>query len=78
MEINNRKWNLIRQFFDGSKKYFVIAVAASLATTVLNAMTPQIFRFSIDSVLGGSSYAYLSEHLWVLSLLLVAVAVLSG
>lgn len=56
----------------------MIAVAASLATTVLNAMTPQIFRFSIDSVLGGSSYAYLSEHLWVLSLLLVAVAVLSG
>lgn len=56
----------------------MIAVAASLATTVLNALTPQIFRFSIDSVLGGSSYAYLSEHLWVLSLLLVAVAVLSG
>ena len=49
-----------------------------MATTVLNALTPQIFRFSIDSVLGGSSYAYLSEHLWVLSLLLVAVAVLSG
>lgn len=51
---------------------------ASLATTVLNSLTPQIFRFSIDSVLGGSKYAYLSDHLWILALLLVGVAVLSG
>lgn len=39
---------------------------------------PQIFRFSIDSVLGGDEYVYLSEHLWILALLLVAVAALSG
>ena len=78
IEIKYRKWGLIRRFFVGSKRYFVIAVAASLATTVLNALTPQIFRFSIDSVLGGSKYAYLAEHLWILALLLVGVAVLSG
>lgn len=76
--IKYRKWDLIRQFFDGSKRYFVIAVAASLVTTVLNALTPQIFRFSIDSVLGGSKYVYLAEHLWILALLLVSVAILSG
>ncbi len=69
---------MIRQFFDGSKKYFAIAVLASLTATVLNALTPQIFRFSIDSVLGGGKYEYLSEHLWILALLLIAVAVLSG
>ena len=78
MKIKNRKWNLIRQFFDGSKRYFTVAVLASLTTTVLNALTPQIFRFSIDSVLGGDQYEYLSEHLWILALLLVAVAALSG
>lgn len=78
VEIKYRKLNLIRRFFDGSKGYFAAAVAASLAATVLNALTPQIFRFSIDSVLGGSKYVYLSEHLWILSLLLIAVAVLSG
>lgn len=78
MKIKNRKWNLIRQFFDGSKRYFTVAVLASLMTTVLNALTPQIFRFSIDSVLGGDQYEYLSEHLWILALLLVAVAALSG
>ena len=73
-----RKRNLVRRFFDGSKGYFAAAAAASLATTVLNALTPQIFRFSIDSVLGSDQYGYLADHLWILSLLLIAVAVLSG
>ena len=73
-----RKLNLTGRFFDGSKIYFAVAVGASLATTALNALTPQIFRFSIDSVLGGEKYIYLSGHLWVLSLLLIGVAVLSG
>lgn len=74
----NRKLDLIRRFSKGSKKYFAIAVAASFITTVLNALTPQIFRFSIDSVLGGDEYPYLSEHLWILALFLIAVSVLSG
>ncbi|GFI42795.1 putative multidrug export ATP-binding/permease protein [Lachnospiraceae bacterium] len=56
----------------------MIAIAASLITTVLNSLSPQIFRFSIDSVLTGTKYTYLSEHLWLLAVLLVAVAVLSG
>ena len=73
-----RKLNLTRRFFDGSKGYFAAAVAASLAATVLNALTPQIFRFSVDSVLGGGKYTYLADHLWILSLLLIAVAALSG
>ena len=78
IDIKYRKWNLIRQFFVGSKKYFAIAVAASLVTTALNALTPQIFRFSIDSVLDGTQYGYLSGRLWILAVLLVAVAALSG
>lgn len=78
MNIKYRKLNLILRFFDGSKGYFAIAMAASLATTILNALTPQIFRFSIDSVLGSSKFRYLSEHLWILALLLVTAAVFSG
>lgn len=78
MKINDRKRNLIIRFFDGSKGYFAAALAASLAATVLNALMPQIFRFSIDSVLGGSDFAYLSEHLWILALLLIGVTALSG
>lgn len=78
MNNKNRKRNLIRRFFSGSKRYFAAAVLASLMTTGLNALTPQIFRFSIDSVLGGEKYMYLSENLWILAFLLVAVALLSG
>lgn len=78
MDTKSRKINLILRYFRGSKRYFLCAVAASLATTALNAVTPQIFRFSIDEVLGGSGYPYLREHLWVLALMVVGVAALSG
>lgn len=46
--------------------------------TVLNSLTPQIFRFTIDEVLGGNGYPYLSKHLWVIALVLIAVELLSG
>ncbi len=78
MKEKNRKLRLILRFFKGSKKYFVVAVLASLATTIFNALTPQIFRFSIDEVLKGDNHVFLSEHLWILSAILIGVAVLSG
>ena len=75
---NNRKVQLIFQFLQGSKGYFAVAVAASLISTVLNALTPQIFRFSIDKVLSGNGGSHPAENLWVLALMIVAVAVASG
>lgn len=66
------------QFFTGAKKYFVLAIIASFVTTALNSLTPQIFRFTIDSVLGDGRYPYLSEHLWIMALVLIGTAVLSG
>ncbi|MCI8465568.1 MAG: ABC transporter ATP-binding protein [Lachnospiraceae bacterium] len=74
----NRKTELILRYFQGSKRYFVCAVAASFAATALNAITPQIFRFGIDKVLGGSGYTYLEKNLWILAFSIIAVAVLSG
>uniref|UniRef100_UPI0036F1F33B ABC transporter ATP-binding protein n=1 Tax=Enterocloster aldenensis TaxID=358742 RepID=UPI0036F1F33B len=73
-----RKVRLIVKFLQGSKGYFAAAVAASLASTVLNALTPQIFRFSIDEVLGGKGGSRLPVSLWALALMIVAVAVASG
>lgn len=58
--------------------YFVTAVIASLFMTLLNSLTPQIFRFTIDSVLGSDAYPYLSDHLWIMGIGIVATAILSG
>ena len=74
----NRKLQLITRFFTGAKKYFVTAVIASLFMTLLNSLTPQIFRFTIDSVLGSEEYPYLAEHLWIMALMLIGTALLSG
>lgn len=78
MKEGHRKYKMIARFFTGAKRYFIIAVAASFLTTALNSLTPQIFRFTIDSVLGDGRYPYLAEHLWVMALVLAGIAVLSG
>ena len=77
-KLMKRKIQLILRYFKGAKRYFLAAVLASLITTVFNALTPQIFRFTIDSVLEGSDYPYLAEHLWIMALILVGVALFSG
>ena len=74
----NKKIHLILRFFKGAKKYFITAVIASLLTTLLNSLTPQIFRFTIDSVLGSEEYPYLADHLWIMALALIVTALLSG
>jgi len=73
-----RKIKLILRFFEGAKKYFITAAFASLMMTVLNSLTPQIFRFSIDHVLGSEEYPFLKDNLWVMALLIIATALLSG
>lgn len=75
---NVRKVQLIFKYLHGSKAYFTAAVAASLISTVLNALTPQIFRYSIDEVLSGKTGGRLSDNLWLLALMIVVVAVASG
>ncbi len=72
------KIQLILSYFKGAKRYFMAAVIASLITTVFIALTPQIFRFTIDYLLEGNDYPYLAEHLWIMALILVGVALFSG
>ncbi len=78
MNKKNRKLQLIARFFTGAKRYFVTAVIASLCMTGLNSLTPQIFRFTIDEILGTDAYPHLAENLWIMGILLVSVSVLSG
>ena len=74
----HRRLQLISRFFVGARGAFAAAVAAAFLTTALNSLTPQIFRFTIDSVLGGNKYPYLSRHLWIMGLILAGVALISG
>lgn len=74
----HRRLQLTSRFFVGARGAFAAAVAAAFLTTALNSLTPQIFRFTIDSVLGGNAYPYLSSHLWIMGLILAGVALLSG
>ncbi len=74
----HRKLPLILRYFHGSKRYFLCAIAASFLTTTLNTITPQIFRFSIDKVLGSQSYPYLRDNLWILAFAIILVSILSG
>ena len=73
-----RKIKLITRFFKGAKLYFVTAIFASLMMTLLNSLTPQIFKFTIDSVLGSEEYPFLKENLWVMAALIIATALFSG
>ena len=85
---------LMRRFAKGSVRYFLGAIFASLCLTVLNACSPQVFRFTIDSVLGQEPSAlpgpfnalieqmggteYLRGHLWVIAMTIILIALLAG
>ncbi|MBQ4472900.1 MAG: ABC transporter ATP-binding protein [Lachnospiraceae bacterium] len=87
-------WRLMRRFSRGSVGYFLGAVLASLCLTILNACSPQVFRYTIDSVLGDAASAlpdwanrlaeaaggpaYLREHLWILAGVIILIALLAG
>ncbi len=84
----------MRRFSRGSMGYFLGAVFASLCLTILNACSPQVFRYTIDSVLGDAvsalpdwanrlaeavgGPAYLREHLWILAGVIILIALLAG
>lgn len=73
-----RKLKLTQRFFKGASTYFIIAVFASLMMTILNSLKPQIFKFTIDSVLGSEAYPFIKENLWAMALLIIVTALLSG
>ncbi len=72
------RFSLILRFSREAKTYFIIVLAASFVSTVLNALIPKIFSFTIDEVLAPGGLPYLKEHLWILSLLVVGIALANG
>lgn len=82
---------LLWQFLKGAKRYFLVTILAAGVTALADMIQPQIIRAAIDCALGGKEgdfpgfvmeaveaiggFAYLGQHLWIMALAIVVVAV---
>ena len=85
------KLSLLWQFLKGAKRYFLAAVLAAGVTALADMLQPQIIRAAVDCALGGKEgnfpafvmnavnsiggFPYLGQHLWIMALAILAVAV---
>lgn len=73
----NGKIQLILRFSKGTRGCFIIILLASLASTLLNSLIPRIFGFTIDRVLVEDGIPYLKEHIWLISLEVIGIALVN-
>lgn len=85
------KLQLIFHFLHGCKRYFALGIACAIGVTLTDLLSPQIIRFTVDSVLGTEPISlpspaaalveriggvpYLREHLGLIAVAVVAVSV---
>ena len=83
--------SLLWQFLKGAKRYFLVTVLAAGVTALADMLQPQIIRAAVDCALGGKEgdfpdfvmdavnsiggFGYLGQHLWIMALAILAVAV---
>ena len=82
---------LLWQFLKGAKRYFLVTVLAAAVTALADMLQPQIIRAAVDCALGGKEgdfpafvmdavdsiggFGYLGQHLWIMALAILVVAV---
>ena len=87
------KVSLVFKFLYGSKRYFLISIAAALCVTGVDMLSPQLIRTTVDGILGENALqlpgflvdlveriggvGYLRERLWLIGGLLILLALLS-
>ena len=87
---NREKMALLWRFLKGSKRFFLVTVLAACVTALADMIQPQIIRAAVDCAIGGKEadfpaavmslvdrlggFAYLGEHLWIMALAVIAVA----
>ena len=83
--------SLLWQFLKGANRYFLVTVLAASVTALADMLQPQIIRAAVDCALGGKEgdfpvfvmdavnsiggFSYLGQHLWIMALAILAVAV---
>ena len=89
----NSNPKLIMYFLRGSKRFFVASIISSLLVTTFELINPRIIAYTVDTVIGESEKSfpaflqekidaiggpdYIRTHLYLIALLIVAVAVLA-
>ena len=82
------KLELLWQFLNGSKKYFLFSVLAASVTALADMINPQIIRAAVDCAIGGNEgdfpafvmdfvnsiggFAYLGQHLWIMAMAIMS------
>ena len=84
------KFSLLWQFLQGTKLYFLITILSAGLIAFADMLHPQIVRAAVDCAIGGKEadfppfvmdlvdriggFSYLGEHLWIMALAIVVVA----
>lgn len=87
-----RDWALIARFTKGSRLSFLTALLCSALVALADMLSPQIIRAAVDNALGGlpadypkpvmalvsrlGGFEYLGEHIWIMALGLLIVALI--
>ena len=85
------KFQLILRFLRGCRRYFALSILCAVGVTLTDLLSPQIVRFTVDSVLGSEpidlpapaaalvesigGVGYLRQHLWLIAAVVVTVSV---
>lgn len=94
MKNNKNKAQMILIFTKGLKKYFVIALVATILGIGFNYLTPQVIRITVDSIIGDESFnlpnfivstidniggrEFLRQNLYIPAMIGVICSILSG
>ncbi len=90
-QLKQDKLKLLWDFLKGSKRYFLAAILSAGVTALADMLQPQIIRAAVDCAIGGEEgdfpafvmefvnaiggFSYLSQHLWIMALAVIIVAV---
>ena len=85
---------LVLRFMQGSKRWFLLGLAASLLVTLVDMVIPQIISATVDSVIGEEPFslpvwavsaiesiggaAFLRQHFWVIAAAVAGLALVSA
>ncbi|MBQ4050523.1 MAG: ABC transporter ATP-binding protein, partial [Oscillospiraceae bacterium] len=67
-KIDSKSFGLIRRYLKGLYHLFVLALLCSVLNTVFSSLTPQIFRFAVDGILGGDGSSLPDAVRWIMDL----------